>query len=76
MSAAGCLENRCLDVDRNERRDRCEEAPLIGIGLELEVDEDAEALVARPTLKRQGDQVAKATPRQRVLVGEQAVIGR
>ena len=52
-----------------------EVGPLVGVGFELRVDEGAVAEFARFLLQRQGDQVAEAAIRQRVLVREQTIIG-
>ena len=48
---------------------------MIGMRLELVVDEHAVAGLARPSLQRQGDQVAETSARHRVLAREQPVVG-
>ena len=50
------------------------ECPLIRPRDKCLVDEDTAPVVARPLLKRQGDEVAETALRQRVLIGKEAIV--
>ena len=52
-----------------------EKRPLVGVRQPLLVEKHAVAEFPRPLLQRQRDQIAEAALRQRVLVGEEAVVG-
>src|SRR5262245_1695584 len=54
---------------------RGQEHPLIGKRLELVVDEYAVAVLARPPLQRERDEIAEAAARHRVLARKQPVVG-
>ena len=51
------------------------EGPLVVVGLHVTVDEDAAAAFTGRFLQRQGDEVAEASLRHRVLVRKEAVVG-
>jgi len=55
---------------------RNEESPLVGIRLEIVVDEDGVPFVPWFLLKREGDEISESACRHRVLVGEEAVVRR
>ncbi|OIQ72318.1 hypothetical protein GALL_460570 [mine drainage metagenome] len=65
-----------LNVVRGHRLDGGQECPLVRVGAQLGVDEDAETLIPRALLQRQGDQVAEPAFGYRVLIREQPVVGR
>ena len=48
---------------------------MIGMRLELVVDEHAVAALARPSLQRKRDEIAEAAARHRVLARKQSVVG-
>ncbi len=64
-------------VDASIRVDRREVRPLLLVGkrYEVVVEKDGVALLPRAMLERQGDQVAEAAARHRVLAREQPVVG-
>ena len=60
------------------QRHPCEpgqEGPLVPMGIQLGVHEHAVASATGATLQRQGDQVPKAATGQRVLAGEEPIVG-
>ena len=54
---------------------RCQVAPLVGVGLELLVEKLGVAVVACASLQRERDEVAEPARRQHVLAREQSVVG-
>jgi len=74
--AAAALGHLHCSFDRltTEPADAREEGPLIRPGLESVIEKDAVALVARRFLQRQGDQVAEASLRHRILAREEPVV--
>lgn len=59
---------------RMDLADRCQVAPLIGKRVEFVVEKLRVAVLARISLKWEGDEVAEATRRQHVLAWEQTVV--
>ena len=76
MRIARGAQDGGLDVVRRHRLNGCQERPLVGMRLQCGIDEYAVAVLPGFLLQRQGDQVAEAAFGHRVLVGEQAVVGR
>ena len=70
MDAARGTQDGWLNVVRVHPLGRGQESPLVRVGAQLGVDEDAEAVVPRALLQRQRDQVAKPALGHRVLVRE------
>ena len=85
MAASGGAQDRGLDVCGRHLWHSGQEGPLVVVGLQVTVDEDAAAAFTGRLLQRQGDQVAEASdagtarPRlaggHRVLIRKQAVVG-
>ncbi|MCY4377090.1 MAG: hypothetical protein OXC31_25310 [Spirochaetaceae bacterium] len=63
------------DLDRCQTPDRGQVPPLVGMRLEVVVQEHAVAGLARRVLQRQRDEVAEPAGRHGVLTGKQAVVG-
>ena len=63
------------DLDRRHAPDRGQEPPLVGMRLEVVVQEHAVARLAWRVLQRQRDEVAEPAGRHGVLAGKQAVVG-
>jgi hypothetical protein len=74
MGAACSVQDRRLQISQRHQADGSQKCPLIGMRLELVIDEQAESLFSRFLLERQRNQVAEAALGQRVLVGEQPVV--
>jgi hypothetical protein len=64
-----------LDGVGIDARDRGEKGPLVGVSDESFVDEDRVPGLSRLVLEGQGDQIAEAPSGERVLIGEQPVVG-
>ena len=76
MRAARGAQDGRFDVVRGRPHNGCEKRPLVGIRLQTGIHEYAEPPLARMLLQRQGNQIAKAALGHRVLIREQAVVGR
>ena len=76
MRAARGAQDGRFDVVRGHPRNGCEKCPLVGIRLQTGIHEYADPPLARMLLQRQGNQIAKAALGHRVLIREQAVVGR
>ena len=66
--------NDPFDFGTADLPDARQECPLIRMRMALFIEKDAVATIPRPFLQRQGDEVAEAAVRQRVLIGEEPVI--
>jgi hypothetical protein len=85
MTAARGAQDRGLDVCGRHLGQAGQEGPLVIVGLQVAVDEDAAPAFAGRLLQRQGDEVAEASDagaarprlagRHRVLVRKQPVVG-
>src|SRR5215471_13175127 len=75
--AAGrtCLFKDLLDRGPINPRDGREESPLVGVRCEVHVDEHRICAIAWTLLQRQGNQITETAFRERVLIGEETVIG-
>ena len=74
---ASCERARegALDLGVRQALHAGEQLPLVGGGSKVLVHEHALAFAARLALQGQRDEVAEAAPGQRVLSGEEAVVG-
>ena len=63
------------DLGRGDTSDRGQVAPLVGMWLEVVVEEYAVARLPWPVLQGQGYEIAESTRRQRILTGKQPVVG-
>ena len=63
-----------LDLRTASLPNRGEKRPLIGVGIEIVIEEQAVTPLTRLLLQGQGDQVAESALGQRVLVGKEAVV--
>jgi hypothetical protein len=70
-----CVEDDSFHTGARHFVEVREKRPLVAPGLAVFVQKDAVALLAWTSLQRQGDQIAKPSVRQRVLAGEEAIVG-
>jgi len=68
------VAHQILDLRTADPCNRREKRPLIGVWIEIVIEEQAVAPLTRLLLQRQGDQVAESALRQSVLVGKEAVV--
>jgi hypothetical protein len=59
VNAAGSTQDGRLDIVRLHGLDGREECPLVAVRAQIDINEDAAAVLARVLLQRQGDQVAE-----------------
>jgi hypothetical protein len=67
--------NDAFDTRASNSLDARETRPLVDPGVTVLVQEDAVAVLAWTALQRQCDEIAETAVRERVLAGEQAVVG-
>jgi hypothetical protein len=74
MPRAFGVAHQILDSRTVDLPNRGEKHPLVGVGIEIVVEEQAVAPFTRLFLQGQRDQVAESALGQRVLVGKEAVV--
>jgi hypothetical protein len=63
-----------MDRFRGDPREGSEECPLVGVRIEIVVNEDGVPFFPRFLLEGEGDEIPESSCRHRVLVGEKAVV--
>src|SRR5690606_25445503 len=76
MHATRGANDRRLDVVWRQRPDRRQERPLVRVWSQVGVDKHSEAVLPRPLLQRQGDQIAEAALGHDVLIWKQSIVRR